>query len=166
MPLPSVDVFIALIFIVGIAYGFILRRDKTVTTLCSAYVGLVIASSFSETVYKFFNGNATIANSVWIRSNASVSTISIVLLLLCIFLISGSIHSSGTKSGDISPFEVIIYSALTVGLVLASILNFLPPETRAHYTDVSRVAKALFDFRPIIIVAAPLILVILNFRKK
>ena len=166
MPLPSVDVFIALIFVVGIAYGFLLRREKTITTLCSAYVGLVIASSFSETVYKFFNGNTTIANSVWIRSNASVSTISIVLLLLCIFLISGSIHSSGSKAGDISPLEVIIYSALTVALVLSSVLNFFPPETRAHYTEASKVAKALFNFRPLIIVAAPAILVILNFRKK
>ncbi|MFA4995665.1 MAG: hypothetical protein WC536_00800 [Patescibacteria group bacterium] len=164
--LPSVDIFIGLLFIVGIGYGLILRRDKTITTLCSAYIGLVIASSFSETVFKFFNGNATIANQIWIRSNASVSTISIILFLLCIFLISGAIQSSSTRSGDIGAFEVFIYSSLTVALVISSVLYFLPPETRANYTAVSRLAKMMFDFRPLIIIGAPLTLIILNFRKK
>ena len=166
MPLPSVDIFIGLLFIVGIGYGFILRRDKTITTLCSVYVGLVIASSFSETVFKFFNGNATIANQIWIRSNASVPTISIVLFLLCIFLISGSIHSSGSRSGDISPIEVFIYSSLTIALIIASVLNFLPEATRNSYLDSSRFASTIFNLRPLIIIAAPIILVVLNFRKK
>ena len=91
--LPSVDIFIGLAFVLGIAYGFILKRDKTITTLCSVYIGLVISSSFSDYVYHFFNGNTTIANQIWIRSNASLSTISIVIFLLCIVFISGSINS-------------------------------------------------------------------------
>lgn len=166
MTLPSVDVFIALSFLVGIGYGFILRRDKAITTLCSVYIGLVIASSFAENIYDFFNGNATIANQIWIRSNASISTISIVLFLICIFFISGAISSSSNRSGDVSPVEVIVYSGLTVALIISSILNFLPPETRNHYTEISKAAKLLLTYRTVIVVAAPLMLVILNIRRK
>lgn len=164
--LPSVDVFIALAFVVGIGYGFILRRDKAITTLCSVYIGLVIASSFSETLFAFFNGNATIANQIWIKSNASTSTISIILFLLCIFFISGAINSSSNRNGDISPSEVVIYSGLTVALIVSSILYFLPPEARNHYIEISRAAKMLLKERTLIVVAAPLILVVLNMRRK
>jgi len=166
MTLPSVDVFIALIFIVGIGYGFILRRDKAITTLCSVYMGLVIASSFSETVFAFFNGNATIANQIWIRSNASIQTISIALFLICIFFISGAINSSSSRAGDISPFEVIIYSGLTVALIISSVLNFLPPEMQSRYLEVSRAARILLHYRTLIVVAAPFLLVVLNMRRK
>lgn len=166
MQLPSADIFIGLIFLVGIGYGFILRRDKAITTLCSVYVGLVIASSFSETLYAFFNGNATIANQLWIRSNASVSTIAIALLLISIFFISGAINSSSNRSGDISPFEVIIYSGLTMALIISSVLNFLPPDSRNHYIEISRASKILLHYRTLIVIAAPLMLVFLNLRRK
>ena len=166
MTLPSVDVFIGLFFLVGIGYGFILRRDKAITTLCSVYIGLVVASSFSETVYSFFNGNTMIANQIWIRSNASIQTISIVLFLLCIFFISGAINSSSNRSGDISPLEVIVYSGLTMALIISSILSFLIPESRAHYVEVSKSAQFLVNYRALIIIAAPLLLVVLNMRRK
>lgn len=166
MPIPTWDVFIGLMFLVGVAYSFILRREKAITTLCSVYIGMVIASSFSETVFRFFNGNATIANSVWIRSNASVSTIAIVLFLLSIFLISGAINSSSNKAGDISPIEVFVYGVLTVALILSTILGFLSPELRAHTIEMSRAAKILYNYRTLIVVAAPLILVIMNMRRK
>lgn len=166
MHLPSLDIFIGLAFIVGIAYGFLLKRDKTITTLCSVYVGLVIASSFSETVYKFFNGNTTIANQIWVRSNASVSTISIALFLVCIFLISNAINSTTSRSSEISAFEVIIFSGFTMAIIIASILNFLPAETSQHYIETSRAARILLNYRTLFIVGAPLAIIFLNFRKK
>ena len=164
--LPSVDIFIGLAFVLGIAYGFILKRDKTITTLCSVYMGWVIASSFSDQVFKFFNGNATIANQVWIRSNASLSTISIVIFLISILFISGAINSTASRSSDISPLEVIIYSGFTMALILSTILVFLPTAASQHYMEVSRVAKLLVGYRTLLIVGAPLMIVLLNFRKK
>ena len=164
--LPSVDIFIGLAFVIGIAYGFILKRDKSITTLCSVYMGWVIASSFSDQVFKFFNGNATIANQVWIRSNASLSTISIVIFLLSILFISGAINSTASRSSDISPLEVIIYSGFTMALILSTILIFLPTAASQHYLEVSRVAKILVNYRTIFVVGAPIMIVLLNFRKK
>ena len=164
--LPSVDIFIGLAFVLGIAYGFILKRDKTITTLCSVYMGWVVASTFSDQVFNFFNGNATIGNQIWIRSNASLSTISIAIFLISILFISGAINSTASRSSDISPLEVIIYSAFTMALILSTVLVFLPTASSQHYTEISKVAKILMNYRTLFVVGAPLMIVLLNFRKK
>jgi hypothetical protein len=163
MQLPSVDVFIGIFFLLGIAYGFLLQREKTITALCSVYIGLVIASSFSGTIYNFFNGNTVIANQIWIRSNASSSTIAIVVFLLSTFLVSGAINSKANKSkGDLSVLETLIYSALMIALILSSILGFLPEATRNHYIEVSQVSKYLFNFRTLFVVLPPIMLIAMN----
>ncbi|MEK9156142.1 MAG: hypothetical protein AAB360_02460 [Patescibacteria group bacterium] len=166
MPLPTWDVFIGLTFFVGIAYGFMLRREKTITTLCSVYIGLVIANNFSQTVFDFFNGNTTVANQVWVRSSASASTIAIALFLASIIFVSGAINSTSNRSGDISPLEVIVYSGLTIALVISSILGFLPEESRNHYLEASRAARMLYDLRTLIVIVPPLSLIFLNFKHR
>lgn len=166
MPLPTWDVFIGLAFFVGIGYGFILRRDKTITTLCSVYIGLVIATYFSGAVFEFFNGNKIIANQLWIRSSLSLSTISIILFLLAIIFVSGAINSSNSRSGDISLFEVLVYSALMIALIISSILGFLPEESRNHYLEASRLARILYNMRTLLIITPPISLIALNLRHK
>ena len=166
MPLPSWDIFIGLTIVVGIAYGFILRRDKTITLLCSTYIGLVIASNFSNDIFQFFNGNKVIADQIWIRSGAPVSTISIILFTASIIFISGAINSSSNRSGDLSPIEVIAYSALTMALIITSVIGFLPEVTRNHVLEVSVAAKYLFQYKTIVILAGPVSLISLNMFKK
>lgn len=166
MPLPTWDVFIGLAFVIGIAYGFILRREKTITFLCSTYIGLVIASSFSQYVFDLFNGNKVVANQVWIHSNASTSTISIVLLLISAFFISGAINSTAKSGGDLSPLEIIIYSALNMALIISSIIGFLAPEKRDALIAASKFGSFLYSTRGLWVIIPPIALVILNFKKK
>lgn len=166
MPLPTWDVFIGLAFVIGIAYGFILRREKTITFLCSTYIGIVIASSFSQYIFELFNGNKVIANQVWIHSNASTSTISIILLLVSAFLISGAINSTAKSGGDLSPFEIIIYSAMNMALIVSSIIVFLAPEKRDALLAVSKIGSFLYSTRTVWVVVPPIVLIVLNLRKK
>jgi quinol-cytochrome oxidoreductase complex cytochrome b subunit len=166
MQLPSVDVFIGLFFLAGIVYGFLLQREKTITTLCSVYIGLVVASSFSQTIFEFFNGNKVIANQIWIRGNASTSTIAISLLLITTFFVSGAINSKNKKSEEISIVETVIYSALIVALILSSVLGFLPEATRNSYIHGSKLAKILYDFKTLFVIVPPIMLVVLNWKKK
>lgn len=166
MPLPTWDVFIGLAFVIGIAYGFILRREKTITFLCSTYIGLVIASSFAQYVFDLLNGNTILANQVWIHSNASISTVSIVLLLLSSFFISGAINSTAKSGGDLSLFEIIIYSALNMALIISSIIGFLAPEKRDVILAASKVGSFLYATRGLWVIIPPIALIILNFRKK
>ncbi len=166
MPLPSWDIFIGLTFVLGIAYGLILRRDKTITLLCSVYIGLVISSNFSEDIFQFFNGNKVIANQLWVRSNAPESTIAIILFIACIIFISGAINSSSNRSGDISPIEVAAYSALTTALIITTVIGFLPTAIQQHCLQVSLLARYLFEYKTLLIIAGPLALIILNFKRK
>lgn len=166
MPLPTWDIFIGFAFVAGIAYGFILRREKTITTLCSTYIGLVVATNFSKYVFDFLNGNRFFAGQIWINSNASLSTVSIALLIVIIFLVSGAIISTSNRAGDISPFEVIIYSSLNMALIISSILGFMPDEVRIKYIETSRLANQMFQLRTLWVILPPIALVILNFRRK
>jgi len=166
MPLPTWDVFIGLAFVLGIAYGFILRREKTITALCSTYIGIVIATNFSEYLYEVFNGNKFIADQIWIRSNASLATVSIITLLVSSFLIAGAINSTQSKPGDISPFEVFIYSALNIALLTAMVIGFLPEASREGILATSKMASTVYNLRTAWVILPPLALVILNFRRK
>jgi hypothetical protein len=165
MQLPSVDVFIGLFFLFGVAYSFIFNREKIVTTLCSVYVGIVIAGSFSQTIFDFFNGNKVVANQLWIRGNASTSTIAIILLLASVILISGAIKV-GKKGEESSMLDVLLYGTLSVALILSSVMGFLPEATRNHYIEISQVAKYLHNWHTLFVVLPPIILIIMNFRKK
>ena len=162
--LPSVDVFIGLFFLFGVAYGLIFQREKIITTLCSVYVGIVVAENFSGTVFQFFNGNKVVANQLWIKSNASASTVAIVLFLLTILLISSAISVKRRSDTNNSSFNSVLYSVLAVALILASVLGFLPEASRNHYLELSIVARYLYNFKTLLVVLPPIVLVITGFR--
>jgi len=164
--IPSWDVFIGLTFVLGVAYGFILKREKTITILCSTYVAIVMASNFTDYVFQFFQGNKVIANQIWVSSNVSSSTVAIALFLIVLVFVSGAINSSSSTSGDLSPLEVIIYIALTMALVISSIIGFLPDMNRSNILSASKVATIIYGFRTLWIIAPPISLVLFNFRRK
>lgn len=164
--IPSWDVFIALTFVLGVAYGFILKREKVITILSSIYIAIVMSTSFTEYVFQFFQGNKVIANQIWIKGNISESTVGIALFLLVIFFVSGAINASSTRSGDTSTLEIIIYMALSMALIISTIVGFLPDEMRSNIMNGSKVANMVYGFRTLWIIAPPISLVILNFRRR
>lgn len=166
MPLPTWDIFIGFAVVAGIAYGFILRREKTITTLCSTYMALVVATALSKYVFDFLNGNRFFAGQIWIHSNTSLSTVTIVIFLILTFVVSSVIISTNNRAGDVSPLEVIIYSALNMALIISSVLGFLPEEVRVKYIETSRLANQIFNMRTLWIILPPIALVIFNFRRK
>jgi quinol-cytochrome oxidoreductase complex cytochrome b subunit len=164
--IPSWDVFIGLAVVLAVAYGFILKREKTITVLCSTYIAIVMSGSFTEYVFQFFQGNKVIANQIWVRGNMSESTVAIGLFLIVLFFVSGAINSSSSSSGDLSPFEVIVYTTLTVALAVSTILGYLPEETRNNILSSSKVGSVIYGLRTLWVIAPPISLVILNFRRK
>jgi len=164
--IPSWDVFIGLTFVLGIAYGFILKREKTITILCSTYIAMVMAGSFTDYVFQFFQGNKVIANQIWVKGNLSSSTVAIALFLIVLFFVSGAINSASSGGGDLSPVEVIVYCALTMALIISTIIGFLPEATRGNIISTSKVASIIYGLRTLWIIAPPISLVLLNFRRK
>ena len=54
MPGPSWDLAIAVFFLIGMTFGYILQREKIVATLLSVYVALVVTQIFAGNVFEFF----------------------------------------------------------------------------------------------------------------
>lgn len=163
--IPSIDVFIGLIFVVGCAYALLLRREKAVATLAGTYISLVITNTFGQTIYEFFNGNKVVANQIWIRSNASLSTVLVATFLLGIIFISGAI-SANIRRSDSSAIEVIVISALNIALVVSSIAGFVPSELKETYINGSRIAKIIVSQSTFFLVIPPIALIVLGFFSK
>ena len=146
MPAPSWNLAIIIIFVVGIAFGYILQRDKIVTTMLSVYVGLIATQALSGTMQQFFEGSKTLS-SFWINLHASPFTIRLVIFMVVIVLLAAKSGISGSKTkGLLSPIEVIIYSILTTGLILASIFYFMPASSRDAFAASSQMAALVINY--------------------
>jgi hypothetical protein len=163
--LPGVDLFIGLIFVVGVTYTLLLRRDKAVSTLAATYIALVVTNNFGQTIFEFFNGNKVVANQIWIRSNASLTTVMIVTFLLLTVFLSGAI-SAHIHRAESSATEVIILSALNIALMISAIFSFMSPDMRANYLNGSKIAQIIASNTLIWTILPPLALIGLGFTKK
>lgn len=145
MPTPSWDLAITVFFLIGIAFGYILQRDKIIATLLSVYVGLIVTQAVAGNVQSFFQGNSTLS-SFWIRANTNDFTVRAAIFVAVIMLVSAkSGISAGKSKGLLSPLEVIIYSIFTSGLILSSLFYFMPAESREAFVMGSRMAKLVIN---------------------
>ena len=145
MPAPSWNLAIAAVFLIGIAFGYILQKEKIIATLFSVYVSLVITSAASGLILQFFHGDKTFGQ-FWINANSSPFTVKAVLFIGVIMLLSTKVELTTAKTkGIISPLEIIIYSIMVTGLVLSTIFSFMPTETLGSFTTNSNLAKIVIQ---------------------
>ena len=167
MPTPSWNLAIIIIFLVGIAFGYILQREKIVATLLSVYVSLIVTQAISGTVLQFFQGDKTVLNQFWVNSHASPFTIRVIIFLAVIMLMSAKTGISGGKSkGIISPVEIIVYSVLTTALIISSIFYFLPAESRDAFAGASRLGGFIIGHYVWWIVLPVILLIVTSFFRK
>lgn len=167
MNLPSWDLFLTLFFIIGIVYGFILQKDKVVITLISAYVALVVTSILTGPVGDFFAGNKTVANQMFIKSNASPFTISTLVFILTTALVSTKSGLAGKDSGGIlSPIELLGYSFLNTALILSSIISFMPESQQLAFESSSKIARFLIQYHTWWVILPVALLVVTGFLHK
>ena len=146
MPAPSWDLAIAVIFLIGIAFGYILQRDKIVGTLLGVYVGLIMTQAISGNIQHFFQGDTTLFNQIWIHANASPFTIRVLIFAITLVIVSAKANISGGKSkGVLTPIEIIVYSTLTTGLIIGSIFYFMPANSLTPFLATSRLAKLIIQ---------------------
>lgn len=163
---PSWDLFITLFFIIGLAYGFILQREKIVSTILSVYAALAVSNILVEPVSMFFKGDKTLFDQIWIRSDAQPFTIHLVLFIAVIVLLSAKGALSGAKGrGAISHLEVLVYSALNTALIASSIFSFLPEPTRDAYANGSRFVTMIINYQEWWVVAPVAALLFFGFQR-
>jgi len=164
---PTWDLLIGILFILAIAYGFMLQREKVVVTLISIYVGLVMVSILTGSLQEFFAGDRAIFNKIFIRGTTSPFAIQTgIFLATIVALTARSGLSGGRGSGLLSPIELFGYSFLNAALLIVSVLSFLPQDMLSTIIDSSHLANLLVAFRGWILVLPVLVLVVLGFREK
>lgn len=147
MQTPSWDLFIGLFFVVVIGYGFVLQRDKVIVTLLSIYVGIVIASAFTVGVQQFFAGEQTVANSLFIRSNASPFAIQTAIFGITIILVSAKSGLTGKSTrGVLSPIELMMYSFFNAALIMYTIFGFMDEASRVHIQETSKLGMQILKY--------------------
>lgn len=163
---PTWDLFLTLFFIIGVAYGFILQRDKTIITLISVYVALVVTQVLAGPVQEFFAGEKTLFGQFFINANVSPFTIQMVLFAGIIALVSAKSGLAGRESGGLmSPIEVFGYSALNTALIISSIFFFMPEAMRAGFDETSKIAHFLIQFHTWWIILPVALLIFTGFRR-
>lgn len=168
MNLPSWDVFLTIFFIIGIAYGFLIQRDKIIVSLISVYIAIVVTNSFAGVVQQFFVGDKVLFGQVWIRANASLLTIQIIIFALTIFFVSArsGFLTKKTRGAGLPPIEILAYSFFNTVLIISSIISFLPPATRQHLIESSKLASRIMNLQLWWIVLPVILLVFTGFSRE
>lgn len=165
--LPTWDLFLTLFFIIGIAYGLILQKDKTILTLISIYVALVVVNALAPTIQSLLTGEETIMGQVFIRSDASPFTVKIILFILIVALVSTKSGLSGEKaSGLLSPIELFAYSFATTALTASSIFNFMPDATKSEFAASSNFANIIIQYNVWWVILPVVLLIVSGFIHK
>ena len=165
--LPTWDLFITLFFVIGIAYGLILQKDKTILTMISTYVAIVIVNTISPYIHKLLVGEQTIAGQIFIKSNTNLFTVKIILFILIIALVSGKSGLSGKSTGGVlSPIELFAYSFLSTMLIISSIFSFMPDTTRESFIISSKFASIIMQYEIWWIILPVVLLIVTGFMHK
>lgn len=155
----SWDAFITLFFVFAAVYGFVLPRSRIAVILVSTYVALTITNVGSEALYKFLIAKSGLVGN-W-AANASTFTVSVGLFIFLIILISvrGGLSADEERGGLYTPFIMALLGFLVAGLILSSLMSFMPEETRIHLLDTSKFAILVWKYHLLWIVVPPLVLV-------
>jgi hypothetical protein len=164
---PSWDLFIILFFVVTVAYGFILQRERCVMTLLATYVAIVVTLAIAGSAQQFFAGDKTILNQVWIRSNASPFTIQAAIFIVTIIILTArsGLKNSGTGRGIITPIEIFGFSFLNAGLILATLFSFLPVSDQISFANASKLASLIIKYQTWWIVLPVILMIITGFKR-
>ncbi len=148
--LPTWDLIITLMLIVGVGYGIVLQRERILSTLVGAYVGIAVAQNWGPEFFEFFNGNNTLFNQLWIKANFSMFTIKAFLFGLVIILLtvkSDFSQSIKESTAPLSGLMVIIYSFLSTLLSISAVLSFLPDKQLAIIVKRSHLAEFIMNYQ-------------------
>lgn len=129
---PSWDLFILTFFlIVTVLYGLSLGRGRIIVILVSIYMTIAVVAT--APFLKTFTPTIAMNNIFAFR----VMTFACIFLLI-FFLVSrsGFMRSLGSSHGSL--WQVILFSFLHVGLLIATTLSFLPPDVAGRLAPITR----------------------------
>jgi hypothetical protein len=147
--LPTWDLFITLFFIMSLGYGLILGRQKIVVAFISCYIGYAISMVVGESIYNVLTGGSLISE-IWVKSNISAFGVKSLLFFIIAVVVSlkgeiGVIPGRFAEGGKGAIFTAI-YSFLTAGLIIASLISFLNPAEQQLFLQQSHLAQQIVNY--------------------
>jgi hypothetical protein len=132
---PSWDLFIFLFFIVAtFVYGFTLGRSRIMVLLISTYMALALVKTAP---FLDATPSVTVGSSPFfiIQITAFIAT-----MLLIFFFLSNSALRKAFAAQEIQgkAWQIIAFSILHAGLLVAIVLSFVPEPRRAALLDVTQ----------------------------
>lgn len=154
----SWDAFITLCFVIATVYGLVLQKDRLTVILVSAYIALAVANFWGESIYRVLLQRGDLLGS-WAKG-ASLFTVTAGLFILFIILLSSRGGFTVEERGGIyTPFIMAALGFLAAGLILGSIISFMPEELRSSLIATSKMAAFVWKYHTLWIVLPPLVLV-------
>jgi hypothetical protein len=124
---PSWDLFIILFFVVAaLLYGMSLGRDRIVTILVSIYMSLAVMN-YAPFIRNPIETNFGIENLFVIKISSFIGIFVILFFIISRSALLNTIVGSNEQKG--AWWQVMIFSILHVGLLIAIVLSFLPKES-------------------------------------
>ncbi|HAR54993.1 TPA: hypothetical protein DCR79_01760 [Patescibacteria group bacterium] len=146
---PTWDLVLLVFFAASVVYGFLMGKDKIMVTILGAYVGLVIANQWGARVFSLVSEESAVLNDSWIQGNLSVFIVKVVLfaiVLLIVALRGGLLTQITGNNGVMGMVMPLVYSVFSAALIAASVLDFLPEDTRRQVIEKSIIAAPLVAY--------------------
>ncbi len=167
MAIPTWDLFIILFFLISVAYGFLLGKNRIIMTILTTYIMLAVASEI---------GDALVSANFILKSGDSTFILKTSVFLIALFILAilfstrGAITkflSGADESGSMGNiFFTIIYSLLSAGLIVTSIIFFMTPEGRSDFIVQSKWAETMMDLRVWWLLLPLMVIVFEGLRRK
>ena len=130
---PTWDVFIVLLFLIGsLIYGFSLGRDRVVMLIVAIYMALAVVGN--APYLDRFRATISMGNLFAFQ----IASFFGIFLILFIFLSRSALASTFGRGEGGRWWHVILFSFLHVGLLISTILSFLPPDALNHLLPETR----------------------------
>ena len=147
---PTWDLVLVIFVGASLVYGFLMGRDRVVVTLLGAYVGLVIANQWAARALNFVTEQSPFLSDELASENLSIFLTKLALFIgtiLVIVLMGGFVSSIFTRGNTIINLVIqLIYSFLSATLIAASIVEFLPEETKVQVIEGSSLIGTLVTY--------------------
>ncbi|MDD5693168.1 MAG: hypothetical protein WC437_02135 [Patescibacteria group bacterium] len=141
---PSWDLFIILFFVIMTVYGLLLGRGRVFNILINTYVGYVVATELGNFVYDYALKASSISHSISI----SLFGVKLLVFALTIFILTMRSELAGANDdASTSSLYTAGYGFLAAGLMLSSVISFLPEADRINLFNNSQIAAQVFDYR-------------------
>lgn len=169
---PSWDMFIIIFFVIAVVFGIAMGRERSMVGLVAAYMGLVVANIWGNSIYNMIGGQvgAQIGNSVTLSATTSPFFIKagIFLIILVLLIVKGDFlkRASTSHSGVFSILTSAIYSFLNTGIIIISLVSFLGDSQRTELLNQSNLINLIQQYQVWWISLPVALMIILGFRDR